>query len=323
MDSEYQDGVSHVGISRDSERWGSEDAADRLAEVIATGGTVDLHSHSRYSDGDWTPSELIADARQLGLRLVSLTDHDTVSGQAEARAAAEASGLLFLTGMEVSLSVGGRPYHILAFDYDPEASTWERFAAGRQVRLERYYLGLFDQLRERGYAVSPDLARGENGRFVGNPLAVALHRAGLAPSVEAAWQRLRGLGLQWSNEQTYQDVHEFAELLRPGEAIFSVAHPARNEAGVSVRLTEDDLRELKRALPLVALEATHPYHATADVELFATMAARHSLAVSCGSDAHGQRHRRPLRPYPASLCAEFFDVVRGRWANRARAVVSV
>jgi hypothetical protein len=117
---------------------------------------------------------------------------------------------------------------------------------------------------------------------------------------------------------TYQDVFEFADLLGPEEAVFSVAHPGRNQSGVSVRLTEDDLRVFQRALPLVALEATHPYHTSADVAYYAELAARHGLAVTCGSDAHGVRHRRPLQRYPAILCRDFLELIHARWVARAR-----
>jgi predicted metal-dependent phosphoesterase TrpH len=293
--------------------------ASRLGEIIAAGDGVDLHSHSRHSDGDWTPPELIAEASRLGLRLVSLTDHDTVAGQQAARRSAEEEHLLFLSGMEVSLSVHGRPYHILCFDLDPTSLTWAIFAERRKDRYEHYYLDLFEQLRSRGYAVAPDLARGPDGRFVPGPLAVALQRSGQASSVESAQQLLRGLGLRYQIEQTYQDVEEFGQILHAGDGIFSVAHPARQQAGVSVRLTEDDLRVITRAVPLVALEASHPYHSAADVAAYASLAAQHGLAITCGSDAHGQRYGRPLQKYPASLCFDFLQLVRQRWANRALA----
>src|ERR1700674_5247112 len=81
-------------LPRDRERF-----ASRLREVIDAGAGVDLHSHSNHSDGDWTPSGLIDEAKAIGLKLVSLTDHDTVSGQSAATDAATAVDLLFLTGM--------------------------------------------------------------------------------------------------------------------------------------------------------------------------------------------------------------------------------
>ncbi len=299
------------------------DAAARLARVLDTGDSVDLHSHSRHSDGDWTPTEIVHDAKQLGLTLLSLTDHDTVTSQEEAARAAVSEGILYLTGMEVSLTIQGRLYHVLCYDYDPTAPTWAAFAEARARRREKYQLDLFAQLATRGYDVSPDLARDPTGRFLANPLAEAVYRAGRAQSVEAAQQLVRGLYLRPRIEITYQDVEEFGSLLQPGDAVFSVAHPARQQQDVSVRLTEADLVTFKDTIPLVALEATHPYHSSADVVAFADLAAKHGLAVTCGSDAHGIRQRRPLQKYSAVLSRDFLEIVRRRWAERARAPVLV
>jgi predicted metal-dependent phosphoesterase TrpH len=291
--------------------------AQRLAAVLAAGDGVDLHSHSRHSDGDWLPADLITDARKIGLSLLSLTDHDTVAGQAAAREAANEAGMLFLNGMEVSLKVQDRLYHVLCYDFDPDALTWKRFAIGNQARRERYQIDQFDQMKDRGYDVSPDLARDEAGRLLPQPLAVALHRAGNAESFDAAQRIVRAVSIQPKIELTYQDIAEFGDLLEPGDAIFSVAHPARHQAGVSVRLSEADLLTLKETIPLVALEATHPYHSAADVAYFANLAAKNGLAVTCGSDAHGERQRRPLQHLSASLCADFLGLVRDRWESRA------
>ncbi len=287
-----------------------------LSALIDADEAVDLHSHSRHSDGHWTPAALIDEATAVGLKLISLTDHDNVDGQAAASSAARGAGLVFITGMEVSLTVEGRPYHVLAYDFDWASPTWSRFADRRRKRFEVLYLDLFDQMRSRGHDVNPDLARDENGRLVDDPLAVALHRSGQAPTLEAARQKIRGLGLRRHVELTYQDAAEFGELLRPGEAVFSVAHPGRQEAGVSVRLSEDDLRRLIESLPLVGLEAHHPYHSPSDVEHYRGLAQKYGLTVTCGSDAHGHQVRRPLRKHPASTCGEFLRIIRERWAAR-------
>src|SRR5207302_1596640 len=155
--------------------------ASRLREVIDAGAGVDLHSHSHHSDGEWTPPGLIDEAKSVGLKLVSLTDHDTVSGQAAAIAAAAEADLLFLTGMEVSLTVDGRLYHILCFDFDPAAPTWLEFVELRKRRFDTFHLSTFDVARSRGYAVDPELARDSAGHFVNHPLAVAFEASGAAP----------------------------------------------------------------------------------------------------------------------------------------------
>ena len=295
---------------------------DRLSRVLDEGAAVDLHSHSRHSDGDWTPESLIADAAELGLQLVSLTDHDTVAGQAAAAASAREAGLLYITGMEVSLTIEGRLYHVLCYDYDPSSPTWQNFAALRRQRFDLFYENQFQQLRDRGYSVPSELARDANGHFEPEPLALAIHRAGQSSSFEAAQQLVRGLSLRRPTDLLYQDLDDFASILRLGDAVFSVAHPARQDAGVSVRLSAADLERFVATLPLVALEAFHPYHREPDVAVYREMASAHGLAVTCGSDAHGVRFGRPLRRNSAALSDAFLRLVRERWLARALVPVS-
>ncbi|HLH71952.1 MAG TPA: PHP domain-containing protein [Chloroflexota bacterium] len=317
MNDTHQDNT-HVSPNPQS----SSGDVDVLSRILEEGAAVDLHCHSRHSDGDWTPGSLIADAKGLGLQLISLTDHDTTAGQAAAAAAAREAGLLFLTGMEVSLSIDGRPYHVLCFDYDPQSPTWTTFAELRRKRFDLFYENQFQQLSDRGYTVSPDLARDQEGHFLPDPLPLALEHAGQAMSLEAAKQLVRGLGLRRPTELLYQDLEEFAAILQPGDAIFSIAHPARQEVGVSVRLSETDLDRFIARLPLVALEAFHPYHRESDVTFYRELASSHGLAVTCGSDAHGARFGRPLRRHAATQCEAFLRLIRDRWAARQPALTT-
>jgi hypothetical protein len=93
--------------------------ADLLRRLIDQGWGVDLHSHSRHSDGAWTPTELIRDSLIQGVRVMALTDHDTVAGQAEMLAAGAAAGMAIVTGAEVTTRVGDNAYHLLYYDLDP------------------------------------------------------------------------------------------------------------------------------------------------------------------------------------------------------------
>lgn len=100
-------------------------------------------------------------------------------------------------------------------------------------------------------------------------------------------------------------VERLGELLGPTGALVSVAHPARDERGVSNRLVEDDLLTIKRHVPLAALEAHHPYHSAEDVADYRDLAARHGLAVTASSDAHGWAVGRPPLPIAPALAHAF------------------
>ena len=79
---------------------------------------ADLHCHSSFSDGSLPPEDLARLAHQGGVDLWSLTDHDELAGQARARAAAEALGMVYVSGVEISVTFAGETVHILGFDFD-------------------------------------------------------------------------------------------------------------------------------------------------------------------------------------------------------------
>ena len=313
---------SNLVVTSESPHAKTSTDIERLSRVLEEGSAIDLHSHSRHSDGDWTPESLIADGAELGLQLISLTDHDTVAGQSAAAVAAREAGLLYITGMEVSLTIEGRLYHVLCYDFDPSSPTWQDFAEIRRQRFDLFFENQFHQLRDRGYSVDPELARDANGHFESEPLALAVHRAGQCPTFTEAQQLVRGLGLRRPTDLLYQNLDDFAAILGPGEAVFSVAHPARQDAGVSVRLSSADLEQFVAKIPLVALEAFHPYHREPDVAFYRELASAHGLAVTCGSDAHGVRFGRPLRRNSATLSGTFLGLIRERWLSRILVPVS-
>ena len=83
---------------------------------------ADLHCHSTTSDGTLTPEELAARARANGVELWALTDHDEVGGQQRAMAAAQAQGMGYLTGVEISVTFADETVHIVGLGFDPESS---------------------------------------------------------------------------------------------------------------------------------------------------------------------------------------------------------
>ena len=226
-----------------------------LTQAVAEGWGVDLHTHSRHSDGVWTPRELVDEAGRRGVRVLALTDHDGVGGQAEVAGAAARAGMLAITGAEITTRLGDRVYHLLCYDLDPAAPLWHEIERRR-----------------------------------------------------------------WATRQPLP-VEELARLLPEGAALLSVAHPGREDRGVSHRLTEPDLTTLTGLLPVVALEAHHPYHAPLDVEYYRHLAAERGLAVTCGSDAHGWHGRRMPIAHPPELARGFLDLVLARSAARSPADV--
>src|SRR5690625_6117934 len=96
---------------------------------------IDLHTHSRVSDGTQTPAALVAAARQAGRDALALTDHDTTAGWAEAATAAQTEGVALVRGTEVSCTAGGISVHLLSYLHDPhDPALAAELAASRASR---------------------------------------------------------------------------------------------------------------------------------------------------------------------------------------------
>ena len=105
--------------------------------------SIDLHTHSSFSDGTQPPGELLKEAAQAGLTTVGLTDHDTVRGWAEAATAAKREGISLVRGMEVSCKHDGVTVHLLSYLHNPEGAELSAAVADmRKARLERGQLSL-------------------------------------------------------------------------------------------------------------------------------------------------------------------------------------
>ena len=167
--------------------------------------TIDLHTHTRRSDGVLEPDELLRQAAAAGVRLLAVTDHDSLGAFRELRAAgAVPPGVELLPGVEINAVGGGNEgwwegeLHVLGFGMDPDDEAFEAALAGqraqRRIRFER----IVARLREIGLPVDDAVEAIEIGAddALGRPtVARALMAKGYATSVEDAFRRLLGHGM--------------------------------------------------------------------------------------------------------------------------------
>ena len=121
---------------------------------------IDLHTHSDRSDGTDTPAELVRHARDCGIDVLALTDHDTTEGWDEAADVAERLGVTLVRGIEISARHDGDSVHLLAYlpdpTYAPLAEELRRINEGRTGRIPQ----MVANLRAAGYELSEDEVRG-------------------------------------------------------------------------------------------------------------------------------------------------------------------
>lgn len=253
------------------------------------GFRADLHLHSAFSDGLYTPDELCRLAVKYHVDCVALTDHDTAAGLSAMRAAAETCGLLFLSGVEVSTGMGGR-VHVLCYGLDencaPLADFLAKAGADRQARAAE----MLRRLQSAGVSLGD-----EENELLSNPcvgrahIARALVRAGAVKTVPEAFERFLAEGkCAYVPRKHLATGDVIAKLAQMGGAV-ALAHPLRSG------FTEKDLRALLpewRSRGLCAVEAFHPSAGAGAARRLEHMARDMGLIVTGGSDFHGEPNAR-------------------------------
>jgi 3',5'-nucleoside bisphosphate phosphatase len=247
---------------------------------------IDLHTHSRASDGTDPPAEVMRRAADAGLDVVALTDHDTMAGLAEARLALP-PGLALLPGMELSCRLDGRSVHMLAYAADPRhaglAAERAAIAEARVGRARR----MVERLRELGVRVTwPQVEALAVGGVVGRPhIARAMVAAGaIARPEDAFTPEWIGAGGRAYVSRYALDPVAAIGLIRAAGGAAVLAHPGAGSRGE--RLSDQTIAGLAAA-GMAGLEVAHPDHDQAERERLGALAASLGLVPTGGSDDHG------------------------------------
>jgi len=245
------------------------------------GARIDLHLHSLHSDGALSPAELVARAREAGVSILSLTDHDSVRGVPEAREACRHEGLTFIPGVELGVGIGDDEVHILGYGLDtkgrPLQNALDQLAGERIDRMEK----MLAALGRLGVTITLEDVQAETGgHIVGRlHLASALVRLGHVANHGEAFQRWIGAGRPAYVRRQLLTLREAIDLILEAGGVAVVAHP-----GLTRR---DELIEYLVRLGIRGLEVYHPKHDFVDVSRYLKLCAKFDLFATGGSDFHG------------------------------------
>ena len=253
---------------------------------------ADLHCHSICSDGSLSPTELAQRAHAGGVQLWSLTDHDEVAGQREARSAAEALGMAYVTGVEISVSFAGETVHILGFDFDPEepalAAGLAALRAGRTTRAQE----MGESLARAGIqgAYEGALALAPNPELVSRThFARFLVEQGHCASVHEVFGRFLKEGKPGFVPHRWAGLGDALRWVHGAGGVAAIAHPAR------YRFTPTEEFALFgefQAHGGRGVEVTCGSHFPNEVVKYADMALEFDLLASRGSDFHAPGESR-------------------------------
>jgi predicted metal-dependent phosphoesterase TrpH len=249
---------------------------------------IDLHAHTEHSDGTHAPAALVRLARDVGLALLAVTDHDTTSGLPEAQAEGRALGVEVVVGCEISTRIAQGNVHVLAYDFDPEDAAFQGFLAGVRAARDRRNERILQRLVELGVPLTAEEVHAQvRGRILTRPhFARALVARGHVPDLRTAFgQYLRDGGPAYV--QAEGPAPEAAvRAVRAAGGIAVLAHPGQVRLPDRAALTS--FLATLRSAGLAGLEVQHPSQDPEQRAFLADLARQHDLVPSGGSDFHGE-----------------------------------
>jgi predicted metal-dependent phosphoesterase TrpH len=261
---------------------------------------IDLHLHTRYSDGHWRPLDLFDHLAAHGFRAVAVTDHDTLRHVDEMRLLGTERGIAVLAGVEVTTSWRGIPAHLLCYVDHFTGSALDTLCQQTEQAQLGNTRAVHAELLRRGYTFprqSELLAEhdGQPVRPVDN--ATLLHAHGYTSDLDAALAMIADTGYR----QITAPLVDALTAAHADGAVALLAHPGRGGGEIS-RFDPDLLGALLDDLPLDGVEVHYPTHTPEQTAAYAALVAGRDLLTSAGSDSHGPRQRLPIA-YPAHLAA--------------------
>lgn len=249
---------------------------------------ADLHMHTTVSDGTCTPAQIVERAAQLGFDCIAVTDHDGVSGIAQAQEAGKRLGVRVLAGTELSCGTG-REIHILGYGIDPQSETLHAYCQRRRERRLARCGKMCALLEQIGKPVRFERVLKLAGGVVGRPhVARAMVEEGYVKTVREAFDRYLSPGKPGFVPRESVKAEEAIRAIVNAGGVAVLAHPMElkmGEAAITSLVAE------WKSQGLAGIEVYHPSAANNHAAFLAHLAQREGLLVTGGSDYHGETVR--------------------------------
>ena len=272
---------------------------------------ADLHCHSVVSDGTLTPEALAERAKTNGVELWALTDHDEIGGQHRAAAAAQAQGMPYLTGTEISVTFAGETVHIVGLGFDPDNENLKhglhRTRGGREQRA----MEMSDSLAKAGIHGAFEGAL----KFVGNPELISrthfarfLVESGICKETNEVFRKYLTEGKPGYVPHRWASLTQSVDWIRAAGGIAVIAHPGRYKFTPT---QQGALFDEFKQLGGTAIEVVTGSHTPAQYDIYAEVARRNGFLASRGTDFHAPGEARvefdKLPPLPAGVTPVWHD----------------
>ncbi len=270
---------------------------------------ADLHTHSSFSDGTFTPQELVELAFRQGYQGLSICDHDAIDAYSVAFKIAQDKGVYLIPGVEISASHDGVSVHILGYGYNPESSILQDGCIFHRERRRTRNLSILEKLHDHGMPLDELEIINQNSNTItyGRPhIALAMVKRGYVQDVQEAFRMYLGSGKSCYSPGENWTIDEAISLIHDAGGLAVIAHPhiIRNDKIVEALLKKN----------FDGIEGYYCKFKKNECARWLKVASTHRWLVTGGSDFHGIN--KPDVPFGASfVCEEDFDPIWSHWVN--------
>lgn len=247
---------------------------------------IDLHTHSIYSDGTFSPNELIEEAHKKGIKAIAITDHDTIEGISYAKEKAKKLNVELINGIEFSADYKGIEIHILGYFLDISNKNLLNLLKDLEKTRNKRNLELIKKLNDIGLNITLDYVKSLSGSglITKAHFANALVKKGYVNTRNDAFNIYLGKGKPAYVKRVLICYKEAIKFILDAKGIPVLAHP------MTYKLTKNDLNiaieDLKDA-NLCGIECYYPSNNLEETKFLLELAKKYNLKVTAGSDFHG------------------------------------
>ena len=271
---------------------------------------ADLHTHSIYSDGKYDPDDLCRRAKLAGVEVISITDHDTMNGLEEKRAAAEKHGMGYVDGWEISAYQEDERFHVLGYGCNC-GEAYQKFMQQRidgalaraEERVQKLNAAGIPVTMERVYACQADKTAPIHTMHVAKAVSMLLHmKAG------DVCERYLEKGCVGESMLGRPSPFDAIDCIHTSGGVAFLAHPGR------IKMPEEDKEGLILSLKergLDGIECYHTTHTPLQAEYYSGLAKKYGLRISGGSDTHKEGGTRAYGQPLFYVDEEFLAYLRG------------
>ncbi|MBN1542613.1 PHP domain-containing protein [candidate division KSB1 bacterium] len=249
--------------------------------------SIDLHIHSHFSDGLFSPKEIVTIAQERGLVAIAIADHDNFFGLIEAVQAGKDREVQVIPAVELSCTWKRQEVHLLGYLFNPQHPMLLNHCEQVCRQREQRALKIVRLLQKQGIRIGIELVRQASGQgCIGRPhIAQVLVDEGFVFSIQEAFEKYLGDNRSAYVEESHIDLAAAIRLLQEADGLTVLSHPGLYDW--------NELIPYAVGKGLDGLEIVHPRHDQQQQAIFRGIASSQGLLMSGGSDYHGQKFREP------------------------------